>query len=80
MSGREPLAIRAAVVAAVSSIVSLLVAFGVGWTPDQTAAIMAAVNALSIAIVVVWSRGTVTPVADPRDADGTPLKPLTPSD
>lgn len=72
---REPLAIRAAVVAAISSIVGLAVAFGVGWSAEQTAAIMACVNAVSIAVVVVWSRGAVTPVSDPRDADGVPLVP-----
>lgn len=75
MSNREPLALRAAIVAAISSGLSLLVAFGIGWTPEQAAAIMACVNAVSIAVVVVWSRGSITPVADPRDAQGAPLVP-----
>lgn len=70
---REPLAVRAAVVAAISSVLSLAGAFGVGWTGEQTAAVMACVNAVSIAVVVVWSRGAVTPVADPRDSSGQPL-------
>ena len=75
MSSREPLAIRAAVVAALAAAVNLAVAFGLPWSVDQVAAALGFVNVASIAVVVVWSRGAITPVADPRDSNGTPLTP-----
>ena len=73
MTSREPLMIRAAVVAAVAALINLAVAFGWNLTVDQVGALNAAVGLVATAVMVVWSRGTVTPVADPRDADGAPL-------
>ena len=76
MSSREPLAIRGALVALVAAIVNLVVAFGVNLNAEQVGAINAVVGLAATAVVVVWSRGTVTPVDDPKDADGKPLYSL----
>lgn len=72
---REPLAIRAAVVAAIAALINVAVAFGWNLSVDQVGALNAAVGLVATAGVVVWSRGAVTPVADPRAADGAPLVP-----
>lgn len=77
MSTREPLVVRGAVVAAVEVILHVLVVLGVlPWSPDQEATIAAAVGVIGTAVVVLWSRGAVTPVADPRAVDGAPLAPV----
>jgi hypothetical protein len=73
MTTREPLAMRTFIVAAIAAVVNLAVAFGWDLSVEQVGAINAAVLAVSAAIVVVWTRGAVTPVDDPRDADGQPL-------
>lgn len=62
---REPLVIRAAIVAAIDALIHLAIAFGLVLTGPQLAAMMLAVNTVSIAVVVVWTRGKVTPVDDP---------------
>ena len=66
MGAREPLAVRGAVVAVLSSLVQLAVVFGVPITGEQQAALLSFINVASIAAVVLWTRGAVTPVADPR--------------
>ncbi|MEZ5119646.1 MAG: hypothetical protein R2686_07060 [Candidatus Nanopelagicales bacterium] len=71
--GREPLAVRAAVVAAVAALLNLAVAFGWSLTAEQIGAINTAVGLVATAAVVVWSRGSITPVDDPQDANGQPL-------
>ncbi len=70
---REPLAIRGALVALVAAILNLIVAFGVSLSAEQVGAINAVVGLAATAVVVVWSRGAVTPVDDPQDANGQPL-------
>jgi len=72
---REPLAVRGAVIAVVSAGVQMLVAFGVPLTGEQEGALLAFVNVASILAVIVWTRGAVTPVTDPRDDYGDPLTP-----
>lgn len=72
---REPLAVRAAVVAAIAALINVAVAFGWDLSVDQVGALNAAIGLVATAVVVVWSRGTVTPVADPRDDNGEPLTP-----
>ena len=77
---REPLAIRAAVVAAVTALVHLTVI--AGWwaiSADVEGQVALVVDLVGTAALVVWTRGKVTPVADPRDADGRPLTPDTDS-
>ena len=70
---REPLAIRGALVALVAAILNLIVAFGVSLSAEQVGAINAVVGLAATAVVVVWSRGAVTPVDDPQDSNGQPL-------
>jgi hypothetical protein len=66
MIQREPLAIRGAVVAAVVAVIQVAVVFGWDLTVEQIAALSTAVNMIGTAVVVVWSRGKVTPVDDPQ--------------
>jgi len=73
MTNREPLAIRGALVALVAAILNLVVAFGVNLNAEQVGAINAVVGLAATAVVVVWSRGAVTPVDDPRGTSGEPL-------
>lgn len=64
---REPLAVRAAIVAAITAMLHVLVVTGVlPIEPDAEVAIAGAVDLVGTAVLVVWSRGAVTPVADPR--------------
>lgn len=74
---REPLAVRGVVVFAIMSLVSLAVLFGVNITNEQMAGIEVALNAVSMAVLVIWTRGKVTPVDDPMSVDGTSLVPIT---
>lgn len=64
---REPLAIAGAVVALVQGVLTAVVLMG-WWdlTAEQTAAWMGVIALAGTAVVVVWTRGKVTPVADPR--------------
>ena len=73
MRTREPLAIRGAIVAAVAAIINVAVAFGLDLSVDQVGALNAAVGLIGTAVVVVWSRGAVTPTDDPRSPEGEPL-------
>lgn len=67
MLEREPLVIRAAIVAAVTALIHVLVVFGVlPIDPEAEAAVAGAVDLIGTAVLVVWTRGKVTPVADPR--------------
>jgi hypothetical protein len=72
---REPLAIRAAAIWAIQSLILAAVAFGWNLSAEQIATSFTAVSALSALAVVVWTRGKVTPVDDPRGPDGQPLTP-----
>lgn len=63
--GREPVMYMVLVEAAIALVVSL----GFELTGDQTAAILG----FAAAILGFIARQTVTPVADPRAPDGTPL-------
>ena len=75
---REPLVIRGAVTAAVTAILHVMVVLGV-FALDQTAetALAAAIDLIGIAVLVVWTRGKVTPVADPQ-IPGHVVVPQTP--
>jgi hypothetical protein len=58
----EPLIIRGAVVAAVNALLGLLVSFGVLLSTEQMQSINTFIDLASIAVLVIWSRGAVTPV------------------
>lgn len=63
MRASEPLIVRGAVVAAVNALLGVLVSFGVPMTPEQMQSLNTFLDLGSIAVLVVWSRGAVTPVA-----------------
>jgi len=64
---REPLAVRAAIVAAVTGVMHALVVLGVlPIVPEAETAIAGAIDLVGTAVFVVWARGKVTPVADPK--------------
>lgn len=58
----------------------LAVAVTIGWVTldDNTVKTTATALAVLIAVVTTWfARSRVTPIANPRDASGTPLVPAT---
>ncbi|UJQ86813.1 membrane protein [Arthrobacter phage Reedo] len=66
MLEREPLVIRAAIVAAVTALLHVLVVLGVlPIAPEAETAIAGAVDLIGTAVLVVWTRGKVTPTAAP---------------
>lgn len=73
---REPLAIRGAIVAAVTAILHLAVMSGaLPIAPDVEGQAALVLDLIGTAVLVVWTRGAVTPVDDPRDTQGRPLTP-----
>jgi len=66
LATREPLLIRGAIVAAVTALVHVGVVLGLLHFDSATeAAIGGAIDLIGTAVLVVWTRGAVTPVADP---------------
>lgn len=57
---REPLAIRAAVTAAVTAVVHVAVVLGLGLSQEAELAIGGAVDAVGLVVVLVWARPSVT--------------------
>lgn len=76
---RNPLALRSAATAAVGAIVALLGIFFDWFTPEVSAAVIAT-GASVAALIVVFVRPDVTPVADPRDSDGNALIQVDPEE
>lgn len=75
---REPLVIRAAIVAAITGVIHALVVLGLlPIVTEQEAAIAGAVDLLGTAVLVIWTRGAVTPVADPK-IPGAVVVPINP--
>lgn len=67
MLEREPLLIRGAIVAAVTAILHVFVILGVlPISTDAEHAIALAIDLIGTAVLVVWTRGKVTPVAAPN--------------
>ena len=71
----EPVAVVNATVAIVEAAIALAVGFGLDWTAEQVALVMAVVVAVSALVKTLWARGQVTPVAAPRDNEGRILVP-----
>ena len=67
----EPLVTTATVTAAVSAVLTLLVAFGVDLTEGQTTAILGAVGVAAPLVVALVARAKVSPAGRLRD----PLPP-----
>lgn len=70
MLTREPLAIRGAIVAAVTALLHVLIVVGaLPIDADAEHAIAGAVDLLGTAVLVVWTRGKVTPIDAPNLPD-----------
>lgn len=64
MLNREPLIIRGAVVAAITALIHALIVCGVlVVAPEAESTIAGAVDLIGTAVLVLWTRGAVTPVA-----------------
>ena len=72
---REPLLTKATWVALVTAVIAVAVAFGLPLTDEQQKALIGLAGVLAPIAAAVWARSQVTPVADPRDDDGTRLTP-----
>ena len=71
----EPVAVVNATVAIVEAAIALAVGFGLDWTAEQVALVMAVVVAVAALVKTLWARGQVTPVLAPRDNEGNRLVP-----
>ena len=72
---REPLLTKASwVVAVVVAVIAVAVTFGPPLTDEKQKVLLALIGVLAPIVTAVWARGQVTPVADPRDDDGNPLR------
>lgn len=70
LPAREPLVIRGAITAAITAIIHVLVILGVfPIEPEAESAIGLAVDLVGTAVLVVWTRGKVTPVEAPNLPD-----------
>jgi len=58
---QEPVLTAAAVASFVSAVLALLVAFGVGLSPDETAAVMGVVGVVAPIVAAYFARKRVTP-------------------
>lgn len=72
----EPTATINAIVRVIELGIVMFVAFGLDWTTEQIAAVVAFVTAVGFAVQTVFVRARVTPVADPHDNDGDTLVPV----
>ncbi|GAA2843945.1 hypothetical protein Acy02nite_68550 [Actinoplanes cyaneus] len=72
---RQPVVSRAAIVAAVGLIVALLSHFGIAIPEDIREGVIEVLAVAAPLVAAYWARGHVTPTADPRAEDGTPLVP-----
>lgn len=70
---RQPLINAALIVALAASALSVLVAFGLGLTPDQIQALMGFVTVAAPLLVALLAHKKVTPLSDPRNSDGEQL-------
>lgn len=59
---QEPVLTAAAIAAFVSAVLALLVAFGLGLTADQTAAVMGVVGVVAPVVAAYFARKRTTPI------------------
>jgi uncharacterized membrane protein len=73
----EPVAVGTAVIALIQAVFGVLIAFNLPITPEQQTSIIALVSAVIGMTVLVATviRSNATPVANPKDNDGTKLVP-----
>lgn len=71
---REPVALTGLLTAAITASLGLAVLFGVNLSPEQIGGIVTTLGAwMGVATFII--RSQVTPLADPKDAQGQPLVP-----
>ena len=73
---KEPLATKSVVVAAVTALIGVVVAFGLPLSTEQQAAILALTAVVAPIVLALFARKDVTPVADPKTDEGEPLVPI----
>jgi hypothetical protein len=73
----RPLRLIAAITSALTLLIGGLPTIGVPLSPEATGWLVGLVGALSALAVVLFGEPRVTPLASPRDADGTALTPDT---
>jgi hypothetical protein len=73
---RQPILNRAAVVAVVGVAVAALKHYGVVIPDAESGAVVDLVTVGGPLVLAVWAARHVTPVKDPKAADGTPLMPV----
>lgn len=61
------------IIAAVSAVIALAVAFGLPLTADQKVAIIGAVSVVAPLLAAAIANPKVTPLVAPKDVDGLPL-------
>jgi hypothetical protein len=69
----KPVLTSTTIVAIVTAVIALLVAFGFELTNEQTAAILGLFGVLAPIAVGIYSSRKTTPLVKPEDEDGTPL-------
>lgn len=75
---REPLVAGGTLAGAATALAAVAAAFGWHLDSTQATAVVGLVAALvSAGITVAATRGKVTPTADPKDGNGSPLIPMT---
>lgn len=80
---REPLFTQATYVAGATALVTVLAALGIHLAPGVQDFVVQAWPVVAILVpfaTALAARRHVTPVADPRDADGNPLVSAAPAD
>lgn len=71
---REPVVVTNLLLALLQSLLTLLTVFGlIAFTADQTKAVMMFVGVLAAFVNATFVRHQVTPIATPRDRNGSPL-------
>lgn len=74
MTEQEPVITANAIAGAVGAVLVMLVSLGViDLSPEQQAAILAAVVAVLPILAALWARLKVTPLVNARDVDGEAL-------
>lgn len=69
----QPVITSATVVAVITALVALLVAFGVPVTEEQKIAIIGFVAVVAPLATIFWSKRKTTTLVDPTDVDGESL-------
>lgn len=72
---KEPLITTAAITAVVSALLVLLASFGLALDAGQVQAILGFIAVVAPIALAFVARKHVTPVADPKDNNGSPLAP-----